>query len=73
MIYPLVIGPIIKRGASTPNGRAGRHGNLSSRRSALAGGYLADRLGRVRTLQFTISGSRSSRSSARVRAELDQL
>ncbi|WP_298255698.1 MFS transporter [Bradyrhizobium sp.] len=56
MIYPLVIGSIIalwKVGA----GEAGLAGTVTLLSSAIGGwlgGYVADRIGRVRTLQFTI-------------------
>src|SRR5215469_10523495 len=56
MIYPLVIGTIITlwkvdAGAA---GLAGTATLLSSAVGGWLGGYLADRIGRVRTLQFTI-------------------
>src|SRR5215468_4933985 len=56
MIYPLVIGTIIalwKVDAGTA-GLAGTVTLLSSAVGGWLGGYLADRIGRVRTLQFTI-------------------
>jgi MFS family permease len=56
MIYPLVIGTIIKLWSVDP-GTAGLAGTVTLLSSAIGGwigGYLADRLGRVRTLQFTI-------------------
>jgi len=56
MIYPLVIGTIItlwKVDAGTA-GLAGTVTLLSSAIGGWFGGYLADRIGRVRTLQFTI-------------------
>ena len=56
MIYPLVIGSIIalwKVGAGAA-GLAGTVTLLSSAIGGWLGGYLADRIGRVRTLQFTI-------------------
>ncbi len=56
MIYPLVIGTIItlwKVDAGTA-GFAGTVTLLSSAIGGWLGGYLADRIGRVRTLQFTI-------------------
>jgi MFS family permease len=56
MIYPLVIGTIItlwKVDAGTA-GLAGTVTLLSSAIGGWLGGYLADRIGRVRTLQFTI-------------------
>jgi len=56
MIYPLVIGTIIKLW-SVDAGTAGLAGTatlLSSAVGGWLGGYLADRIGRVRTLQFTI-------------------
>ncbi len=56
MIYPLVIGTIIKLW-SVDAGTAGFAGTatlLSSAVGGWLGGYLADRIGRVRTLQFTI-------------------
>lgn len=55
-IYPLVIGTIIalwKVDAGTA-GLAGTATLLSSAVGGWLGGYLADRIGRVRTLQFTI-------------------
>jgi MFS family permease len=56
MIYPLVIGTIIKLW-SVDAGTAGLAGTATLLFSAVGGwlgGYLADRIGRVRTLQFTI-------------------
>src|SRR3954469_14567546 len=56
MIYPLVIGTIIKLWNVDP-GLAGLAGTVTLLASAIGGwlaGYLADRIGRVRTLQFTI-------------------
>ncbi|WP_407167768.1 MFS transporter [Bradyrhizobium sp. ORS 111] len=56
MIYPLVIGTIIalwKVDAGTA-GLAGTVTLLSSAVGGWLGGYLSDRIGRVRTLQFTI-------------------
>ena len=56
MIYPLVIGTIIKLW-SVDAGTAGLAGTVTLLASAVGGwlaGYLADRIGRVRTLQFTI-------------------
>ncbi len=56
MIYPLVIGTIIKLWSVDP-GTAGLAGTVTLLSSAIGGwlgGYLADRVGRVRTLQFTI-------------------
>lgn len=56
MIYPLVIGTIIKLW-NVDAGAAGLAGTVTLLASALGGwgaGYLADRIGRVRTLQFTI-------------------
>jgi MFS family permease len=56
MIYPLVIGTIITLWQVDP-GYAGFAGTVTLLSSALGGwlgGYLADRIGRVRTLQFTI-------------------
>jgi MFS family permease len=56
MIYPLVIGTIItlwKVDAGTA-GLAGTVTLLASAVGGWLGGYLADRVGRVRTLQFTI-------------------
>jgi MFS family permease len=56
MIYPLVIGTIIKLWNVEP-GLAGLAGTVSLLASALGGwmgGFLADRIGRVRTLQLTI-------------------
>ncbi|MGA7807999.1 MFS transporter [Bradyrhizobium sp.] len=56
MIYPLVIGTIVKLW-SVDQGIAGLAGTVTLLSSAIGGwlgGYLADRLGRVRTLQFTI-------------------
>ncbi len=56
MIYPLVIGTIIKLW-SVDAGTAGLAGTVTLLASALGGwgaGYLADRIGRVRTLQLTI-------------------
>jgi MFS family permease len=56
MIYPLVIGTIIALWKVAP-GTAGLAGTVTLLASAVGGwlgGYLADRIGRVRTLQFTI-------------------
>jgi MFS family permease len=56
MIYPLVIGTIIAMWKVDP-GTAGLAGTVTLLASAIGGwlgGYLADRIGRVRTLQFTI-------------------
>jgi MFS family permease len=56
MIYPLVIGTIIKLW-NVDAGSAGLAATATLLASALGGwaaGYLADRIGRVRTLQFTI-------------------
>lgn len=56
MIYPLVIGTIIKLWSVEP-GTAGLAATVTLLASAVGGwgaGYLADRIGRVRTLQFTI-------------------
>src|SRR3978361_1972272 len=56
MIYPLVIGTIIKLWNVDP-GPAGLAGTVTLLASAIGGwlgGYLADRIGRVRTLQLTI-------------------
>jgi MFS family permease len=56
MIYPLVIGTIIALW-KVDAGSAGLAGTVTLLSSAVGGwlgGYLADRLGRVRTLQFTI-------------------
>jgi MFS family permease len=56
MIYPLVIGTIIKLWSVDP-GTAGLAGTVTLLSSAIGGwlgGYLADRVGRVKTLQFTI-------------------
>ena len=56
MIYPLVIGTIIKLWSVDP-GTAGLAGTVTLLSSAIGGwlgGYLADRIGRVKTLQFTI-------------------
>ena len=56
MIYPLVIGSIIalwKVGAGAA-GLAGTVTLLSSAIGGWLGGYVADRIGRVKTLQFTI-------------------
>lgn len=56
MIYPLVIGTIIKMW-NVDAGTAGLAGTVTLLASALGGwgaGYLADRIGRVRTLQLTI-------------------
>src|SRR5437764_7475829 len=55
-IYPLVIGTIIALWKVDP-GYAGLAGTVTLLSSAIGGwlgGYLADRIGRVRTLQFTI-------------------
>src|SRR5258707_4276931 len=56
MIYRLVIGPIITLGKVDP-GTAGLAGTVTLLASAVGGwlgGYLADRIGRVKTLQLTI-------------------
>jgi MFS family permease len=56
MIYPLVIGTIIVMWKVDP-GSAGLAGTVTLLASAIGGwlgGYLADRIGRVRTLQLTI-------------------
>src|SRR6201993_227566 len=56
MIYPLVIGTIITLW-KVDAGMAGLAGTVTLLSSAIGGwlgGYLADRVGRVRTLQFTI-------------------
>lgn len=56
MIYPLVIGSIIALWKVSP-GAAGLAGTVTLLSSAVGGwlgGYVADRIGRVRTLQFTI-------------------
>jgi MFS family permease len=56
MIYPLVIGTIITLW-KVDAGTAGLAGTVTLLASAIGGwlgGYLADRIGRVRTLQFTI-------------------
>jgi MFS family permease len=56
MIYPLVIGTIIVMWKVDP-GTAGLAGTVTLFASAIGGwlgGYLADRIGRVRTLQLTI-------------------
>ena len=56
MIYPLVIGTIIAMW-KVDAGFAGFAGTVTLLSSAVGGwlgGYLADRIGRVRTLQFTI-------------------
>src|ERR1700704_6578676 len=56
MIYPLVIGTIIALWKVDP-GTAGLAGTVTLLASAVGGwlgGYLADRLGRVKTLQLTI-------------------
>src|SRR5271154_2837002 len=56
MIYPLVIGTIITLWKVDP-GTAGLAGTVTLLASAVGGwlgGYVADRIGRVRTLQFTI-------------------
>src|SRR5213082_1000258 len=55
-IYPLVVGTIITLWKVDP-GTAGLAGTVTLLSSAVGGwlgGYLADRIGRVRTLQFTI-------------------
>jgi len=55
-IYPLVIGTIIMLWKVDP-GSAGLAGTVTLLSSAVGGwlgGYIADRIGRVRTLQFTI-------------------
>ena len=56
MIYPLVIGTIIKLW-NVDAGLAGFAGTVTLLASAVGGwlaGFIADRIGRVRTLQFTI-------------------
>src|SRR6201990_2135143 len=56
MIYPLVIGTIITLWKVDP-GTAGLAGTVTLLASAVGGwlgGYLADRIGRVKTLQLTI-------------------
>src|SRR5579863_4943128 len=56
MIYPLVVGTIIAMW-KVDAGTAGLAGTVTLLASAVGGwlgGYLADRVGRVRTLQFTI-------------------
>src|SRR6201995_168015 len=56
MIYPLVIGTIITMGKVAP-GTAGLAGTVTLLASAVGGwlgGYLSDRIGRVKTLQLTI-------------------
>jgi MFS family permease len=56
MIYPLVIGTLIKLW-NVDAGSAGLAATVTLLASAVGGwaaGYLADRIGRVRTLQFTI-------------------
>src|ERR1700677_907952 len=56
MIYPLVIGTIIVLWKVDP-GTAGLAGTVTLLASAIGGwlgGYLADRIGRVKTLQLTI-------------------
>jgi MFS family permease len=56
MIYPLVIGTVIALWKVDP-GTAGLAGTVTLLASAVGGwlgGYLADRIGRVKTLQFTI-------------------
>lgn len=56
MIYPLVIGSIIALWKVSP-GAAGLAGTVTLLSSAIGGwlgGYVADRIGRVKTLQFTI-------------------
>jgi MFS family permease len=56
MIYPLVIGTIIKLWTVDP-GLAGLAGTVTLLASAIGGwlaGFLCDRIGRVRTLQITI-------------------
>ena len=56
MIYPLVVGTIIALWKVDP-GTAGLAGTVTLLSSAIGGwlgGYLADRIGRVKTLQFTI-------------------
>ncbi len=56
MIYPLVIGTIIKLWNVDP-GTAGLAGTVTLLASAIGGwgaGFIADRIGRVRTLQITI-------------------
>jgi MFS family permease len=56
MIYPLVVGTIITLWKVDP-GSAGFAGTVTLLSSAVGGwlgGYISDRIGRVRTLQFTI-------------------
>lgn len=56
MVYPLVIGTLIKLWNVSP-GEAGLAATVTLLASAVGGwaaGFLSDRLGRVRTLQFTI-------------------
>jgi MFS family permease len=56
MIYPLVVGTIIAMWKVDP-GSAGLAGTVTLLASAIGGwlgGYLADRIGRVKTLQLTI-------------------
>src|SRR3954452_11271074 len=56
MIYPLVIGTIIKLW-NVDAGLAGLAGTVTLLASAIGGwgaGFIADRIGRVRTLQITI-------------------
>ena len=56
MIYPLVVGTIIALW-NVDAGTAGLAGTVTLLASAVGGwlgGYLADRVGRVKTLQFTI-------------------
>src|SRR6201992_2849688 len=56
MIYPLVIGTLIALWKAEPGtpGLAGTVTLLASAVGGWLGGYLADRIGRVRTLQLTI-------------------
>ncbi len=67
MIYPLVVGTIIRLW-HVDAGPAGLAVTATLLASALGGwlaGYLADRIGRVRTLQITILWFAGSASSAR--------
>ena len=71
MIYPLVIGTIIALWKVDP-GTAGLAGTVTLLASAVGGwgaGYLADRIGRVKTLQFTILWFSFFSLAVRVRAE----
>src|ERR1035437_8919454 len=56
MIYPRVLGPILALGKVDPGpgGLAGTVTLLASAVGGWLGGYLAGRIGRVKTLQFTI-------------------